>query len=75
MKFVRFKHSENEYYGNIEDKIIAQWSAAPWDGGKKLNISYIYYAIERKYLGDGKTKINDNNSKKEKIGITFNKIK
>jgi 2-keto-4-pentenoate hydratase/2-oxohepta-3-ene-1,7-dioic acid hydratase in catechol pathway len=40
VKFVRFKHSENEYYGNIEDKIIAQWSAAPWDGGKKLNISY-----------------------------------
>jgi hypothetical protein len=42
---------------------------------KKYNINYEYYLIERKYLGDGTTKINNKHSKKDKYGITFGKIK
>lgn len=38
---------------------------------KKLDIDFDYFPIERRYLGDGETKINDNHSKKEKIGITY----
>jgi hypothetical protein len=40
---------------------------------KKLKIKYDYYEIERRYLGDGKTKIK-NHSKADKIGITYKKI-
>tara|TARA_Y100000590_G_scaffold76255_1_gene84393 strand:+ start:259 stop:783 length:525 start_codon:yes stop_codon:yes gene_type:complete len=38
---------------------------------KKLNIEYEYYPIERRYLGDGKTKVKNTDSKKERIGITY----
>lgn len=41
---------------------------------KKLKINYQYFLIERRFLGDGKTLITDNNTKLEKIGITLNKI-
>jgi hypothetical protein len=40
---------------------------------KKLKIKHDYYEIERRYLGDGKTKLK-NHSKSDKIGITYNKI-
>lgn len=39
---------------------------------KKLKINYEYFKIERRFLGDGKTKIN--NTLSDKIGITYNKI-
>ena len=38
---------------------------------KKLNIEYEYYPMERRYLGDGKTKVKNTDSKKERIGITY----
>jgi hypothetical protein len=41
---------------------------------KKLKINYEYFKIERRFLGDGKTKINNNNTISDKIGITNNKI-
>jgi len=41
----------------------------------KYNIDYKYYLIERRYLGDGKTKIHNNDSIKAKIGITYHLIK
>jgi len=42
---------------------------------KKNNIQYEYFPVERKYLGDGATKIGNNSSLKEKIGVTYTKIK
>ena len=42
---------------------------------KKHNIDYKYYLVERKYKGDGKTKITDNDSLKQRVGITYGKIK
>tara|TARA_B100000161_G_C33468421_1_gene376832 strand:+ start:279 stop:875 length:597 start_codon:yes stop_codon:yes gene_type:complete len=42
---------------------------------KKANIDYEYFDIERRYLGDGKTKVKDNNTKANKIGITYKKFK
>lgn len=41
---------------------------------KQLNINYEYFQIERRFLGDGKTKVKDNNTNIERIGITYNKI-
>tara|TARA_B110000261_G_C13081949_1_gene356303 strand:+ start:1465 stop:2067 length:603 start_codon:yes stop_codon:yes gene_type:complete len=41
---------------------------------KKLKINYEYFIIERRFLGDGKTKINNNNAIADKIGLTNNKI-
>jgi len=38
-------------------------------------IDYHYFPIERRYLSDGKTKITESHSMKERIGITYNKIK
>ena len=37
---------------------------------KKLKIQHEYFKIERRYLGDGKTKIKNNHSLSDKIGIT-----
>jgi len=42
---------------------------------KKAKIEYEYFEIERRYLGDGKTKIKDSDTKSKKIGITYKKIK
>ena len=42
---------------------------------KKNKIPYHYFPLERKYKGDGVTKVVRSDSSKEKIGITFNKIK
>ena len=42
---------------------------------KKHNIDYKYYLVERKYKGDGKTKVTDNDSLKQRVGITYGKIK
>ena len=42
---------------------------------KKAKIEYEYFEIERRFLGDGKTKIKDSDTKSKKIGITYNKIK
>ena len=41
---------------------------------KKHKILYQYFEVQRKYKGDGKTKITNNMSLKEKIGITYGKI-
>lgn len=41
---------------------------------KKHKIPYQYYHVERKYKGDGKTKITNNMPLKERIGITYGKI-
>jgi len=41
---------------------------------KKFKINYEYFEIERRFLGDGKTKVSNNNSNSEKIGITYKKI-
>lgn len=41
---------------------------------KKHKIDYQYFPVERKYKGDGKTKINDNHTKSQKIGVTYKKI-
>ncbi len=42
---------------------------------KTLNISYIYFPVVRKYKGDKKTRVKTTDSKRERVGITFNKIK
>jgi hypothetical protein len=42
---------------------------------KKLNIGYEYFEIQRRYLGDGITKVIDSTTLKDSIGITYNKIK
>ena len=42
---------------------------------KKYKIPYQYFQIERKYKGDGITKVLVGDSIKDKIGVTFNKIK
>ena len=41
---------------------------------KANNIAYQYFAIERKYLGDGKTRVRNNDSKRDRVGITYGKI-
>lgn len=38
---------------------------------KKHNIDYNYFAIERKFKGDGKTRVTNKDSKKDRIGITY----
>jgi hypothetical protein len=42
---------------------------------KKLKIPYAYFPVERKYLGDKKTKVTSNMGKKQRVGITMGKIK
>jgi len=42
---------------------------------KSLEIPFRYFPVERKFKGDGKTLISDNDSEKTKIGDTFHKIK
>jgi hypothetical protein len=42
---------------------------------KKYDIPYEYFPVERKFKGDGKTRIDPNDSLKERIGITWGKIK
>ena len=42
---------------------------------KKNNIPFQYFPLERKYKGDGVTKVVGSDSPKEKIGITYKKIK
>jgi len=42
---------------------------------KKLKIPYEYFPVERKYLGDKKTKVTSSMSKKQRVGITMGKIK
>jgi hypothetical protein len=42
---------------------------------QKLNIPYEYFPVERKFKGDGITKINPNTTRINKIGVTWNKIK
>jgi hypothetical protein len=41
---------------------------------KKLNIDYQYFNIDRRFLGDGNTRVKDTDSNAEKIGITYKKI-
>ena len=41
---------------------------------KKYNIDYKYFPIERRFMGDGKTKVTSNKTKKLRVGVTFNKI-
>ena len=41
---------------------------------KKLKIPYTYFKIERRFLGDGKTKVSNTHSISDRIGITYNKI-
>ena len=42
---------------------------------KKLHIPYEYFPVERKYKGDGSTRVKNTDSLKDKIGITYGKIK
>jgi len=42
---------------------------------KKHNISYEYFPVERKYLGDKKSRVTNNMTLKKKVGITYGKIK
>ena len=42
---------------------------------KKENIPYMYFEIERRFLGDGETKVKNSYTKAKRIGITYNKIK
>ena len=42
---------------------------------KKYNIPFEYYPVERRYKGDGKTKIKDSDSKKVRVGITYHLAK
>ena len=42
---------------------------------KKENIDYEYFEIERRFLGDGVTKVKNSYTKDKRIGITYNKIK
>ena len=42
---------------------------------KKENIPYMYFEIERRFLGDGVTKVKTSYTKAKRIGITYNKIK
>ena len=41
---------------------------------KKYRIPYEYFPVERKFDGDGKSKIKTNASNRTKVGITWNKI-
>ena len=41
---------------------------------KANNIAYQYFPVERKYLGDGKTRVTNNDSKRDRVGITYGKI-
>ena len=41
---------------------------------KKCKIKYQYYPVERKYRGDGKTRITNDDKISVKIGITYGKI-
>jgi len=38
---------------------------------EKHNVPYIYFPVERKYLGDGKTLIENTDDMEKKIGITY----
>ena len=38
------------------------------------NIDYEYFPIERRFLGDGKSKVTNKHTKKNRIGITYGKI-
>jgi hypothetical protein len=42
---------------------------------KQLKIDYLYFSIERKYKGDGKTKIKSTDPYSTRIGTTYKKIK
>ena len=42
---------------------------------KKLKIPCEYFPVERKYLGDKKTKVTNRMTKKQRVGITMGKIK
>jgi len=42
---------------------------------KKNNIDCEYFPVERKYKGDGITKVTDKDTIKDKVGITLHKIK
>ena len=42
---------------------------------KNMNIQYQYFDIERRFLGDGKTKVKDSHTKAKRIGITYKQIK
>lgn len=42
---------------------------------KKLKIPFEYFPVDRKYMGDKKTKVTSNMSKKWRVGITVEKIK
>lgn len=42
---------------------------------KKMEMNYDYYPIERRYLGDGATKVKDVDSKSKRVGVTYHKIK
>ena len=39
---------------------------------KTHNIPYEYFPVERKFKGDGETKITSKDSKKVKVGVTYN---
>ena len=41
---------------------------------KKLKIPYRYFKIERRFLGDGKIKVDGTHNNAQRIGITYNKI-
>ena len=40
---------------------------------RQLKIPYTYVPLERKFLGDGSTRVKDSDSKKDRIGTTYRK--
>ena len=41
---------------------------------KRENIDYEYYEIERRYAGDGSTRIKNNDTRKNRVGVTYKRI-
>ena len=40
MKLIRFEIGGDQFYGEISDKFVYQWSGAPWFNGKRLTRKY-----------------------------------
>jgi len=40
MKFIRFEIGKNQFFGEISDKFVYEWSGAPWINGKRLSKKY-----------------------------------
>lgn len=42
---------------------------------KKLGIDYKYFPVKRRFMGDGKTKVKNNSTMKNRVGITWDLFK